>query len=86
LPVVPPIAICSESVRRISKRRRAVFGHAVEGAAVGVGDGLGREQDALEQPVDVALLGERGADLVELLEAAKQVAGVIDSLTWASAT
>ncbi len=39
---------------------------AVERAAVGVGDLLGRDQDRLEQVVQVLLLRERDPDLVEL--------------------
>jgi hypothetical protein len=48
---------------------------AVERAAVGAGDGLGGGEDRFQQPVDVALGGERGADRVELLQALAQVVG-----------
>jgi hypothetical protein len=34
---------------------------------------LGGEQDLLEQPIDIALAGKRGANLVELFEAAEKV-------------
>jgi hypothetical protein len=40
------MAMCSESVRRISKRSAlAVLGHAIQRSAIGMGDGLGRDQD-----------------------------------------
>src|SRR2546427_9552220 len=43
--------------------------HPVQRAAVGARNGLRRRQDRLEQPVDVALGGQRGADRVQLLQA-----------------
>ena len=52
-----------------------LLGDAVERAAVGAGDRLGRRQDCFEQPVDVALGGQRGADGVELIETLDQVVG-----------
>ena len=49
-----------------------VLGHPVQGAAVRVGDCLRRDEDVLEQPLDVPFLGEGGTDLVELLQPTKQ--------------
>jgi hypothetical protein len=46
-----------------------------------MGNRLGRDQDGLQQAVDVALLGERGTDRVELFQAAKQIAGVVHGYT-----
>ena len=50
-----------------------VFADTIKRAAVGMRDRLGGEQDVLEQAVDITLVRERGADLVELLEARQQV-------------
>src|SRR3989475_12668684 len=47
--------------------------HPVQRAAVGARNGLRRRQDRLEQPVDVALGGQRGADRVQLLQAQHEV-------------
>ena len=55
--------------------QRAVLGQAVQRAAVGVRDRLGRREDGLEQAVDVALRRQRGADGVQLLETLHQVVG-----------
>ena len=52
---------------------RVVFRHAVEGAAICAGQGFGRFEDVLQQPLDVALARERRADAVELLQAAEQI-------------
>jgi hypothetical protein len=47
-------------VRRISKRRgTVVFRHPVQGAAIGMGNGLSRNQDGFEQTIDVALFRKR---------------------------
>src|SRR3970040_494222 len=50
-----------------------LLGHPVERAAVGVRDVLGRDEDPLEQSVDVPLLREGDPDVVELLEAPEQI-------------
>src|SRR6185312_1826383 len=50
-----------------------VVGEAIERAAVRAGDRLGRGENGLEQAMDVALRGERGADRVQLLQALAQV-------------
>src|SRR3989475_10888069 len=47
--------------------------HPVQRAAVGARNGLRRRQDRLEQPVDVALGGQRGTDRVQLLQAQHEV-------------
>ena len=47
--------------------------HPVERSAVGVGDLLGRNQDRLEQPIDVLLARQRDADLVQLGQPRKQI-------------
>ena len=52
---------------------RVVVEHAVQSTTIRIRDGLGRKQDALQQARDVAFLGERSADRVELLQAAKQI-------------
>ena len=57
-----------------------VLGHAVEGAAVRVGDLLGSQQDALQQAVQVALVGEGRPDLVELLQAPEKIVQGIHAL------
>ena len=57
----------------LETQAEAVFRHAVERAAVGMGDGLGGKQDVLEQLVDVALAREGGADLVELFKTTEEV-------------
>jgi hypothetical protein len=44
----------------------------VQRPAVGVREVLGGDQDRLQQRVDVALLGERDADGVEVLEAGEE--------------
>jgi len=51
----------------------AILSHAVQRAAIGMGDGLGSHENALQQPCDVALLGERRANGVELFEPTQQV-------------
>jgi hypothetical protein len=45
----------------------------VQRAAVGAGDGLGRDEDLLEQRVEVLLERQRRADLVQLVEPAEQI-------------
>jgi hypothetical protein len=53
--------------------QRALLGDAVQRAAIRPGDRLGRGEDLLQQPVDVALGRERRADRVQLLEAMAEV-------------
>ena len=73
-PVVPPSDRPSESVRMISKRSFP-SSSAIERAGVRLCDGLRREDDRLEQPVDVLLAGERDADPVQLLGTVEEVEG-----------
>jgi hypothetical protein len=54
-----------------------VIRHPIKGAAIGVGDGLGGDQDGFEQSIDVALFGKRSTNRIKLFKAAKQVAGGI---------
>ena len=46
---------------------------AVQGAAFGARDLLRREEDRLEQAVEILLARERDADLVEFLESRQEV-------------
>jgi hypothetical protein len=71
-PVVPPRN--RSSPHDLVAQRAAVLGHAVEGAAVGMGDVLGGDQDAFEQGIEVALLGKCRTDRIELIESAEKVA------------
>ncbi len=48
-------------------------GAAVKRAAIRVGDFFGRDEDLLEQPVEVFLLRKRDADLVELRQTGNEV-------------
>ena len=56
--------------------KRAVVDYAVEGSPVGIGDFLRRQQDRFQQPVDVGFLGQRDADLSELLQTLEQIGGI----------
>ena len=60
----------------------AILTEQVERAAVGVGDGLGREQDAFQQAVDVPLVRQRRADGVELFEALKQIGWIFHATSY----
>jgi hypothetical protein len=59
----------------LEAQRPTVGRHVVERARIGAGQGLGGFEDVFEQAFDVALARERGADLVELLQAAEQLDG-----------
>ncbi len=68
-------------VHDLEAQAALIVADPVQGAAVGVRDRLRREQDVLQQAVDIALVGERGANRVELLEALEQIVQGIHALS-----
>ena len=59
--------------QNLEPKRAPVFGQTIERATVRMGNGLGRQQDVLQQTVDIALPGERSANDVELLKPLEHV-------------
>jgi len=49
----------------------AIFTDPVQGPPFGPGDGLGRQQDFFQQPLQVALAGKGGANIIQLLQTAE---------------
>ena len=58
------------------KLQRALFHHAIKRAAIRIGDFFRRQQYRFQQAVDIGFLGQRDANLVELLETLEQAGGI----------
>ncbi|QKV57637.1 MAG: hypothetical protein HT580_10710 [Dechloromonas sp.] len=72
MPLVPPKAIFSESVLTISNAGYAYLPTGDKGAAIGpVIDW--RRARSFQQTVEIAFIGKRGADVVQIFDAAKEV-------------
>ena len=57
----------------LEMERLLVFTDPVESAAISMSDRFRGEQDVLQQPCDIALMRQGGADAVELLESPEQI-------------
>lgn len=52
-----------------------VFGHALEGAPIGLGNIFGSNQHTFQKAIDIAFFGQGYSNGFELIESAEQVIG-----------
>ena len=60
-------------------QRALILTDAIECSAIGMRNRLGGHENVLQQPVYIRLIGKRGANTIELLEAPKQISHRIHS-------
>ena len=58
-------------------QRATVFGHALEGAPIGLGNIFGSNQHTFQKAIDIAFFGQGYSNGFELIDSAEQVIGVV---------